>query len=77
MSVHFYSRIEHVAGPRGIRATIYQSLSRKSARIEIWKGSRRMDTRKASPARAQTRAGELLTFWGAEFPDQPGAEHGD
>ena len=66
MSVYFYSRIDNVAGPGGLRAAIYQSLSGKSARIEIWKGRRRIDTRKASPARAPQRAGELLTFWSSE-----------
>jgi len=69
MSVHLYRSIEIVAGPQGFRATIYQSLSGKSARVEIWSGRRRVDTRRASPARAPVRAGELLTFW-SETPDR-------
>ena len=66
MSVHIYSRIEHVAGTNGLRAVIYQSLSGKIASIEVWRGRRRMDTRRSSPKRAPARTGELLTFWSAE-----------
>jgi hypothetical protein len=66
MSVLLCSRIEHVAGFKGLRAVIFQSLLGKSASIEVWRGRRRMDTRRASPKRAPARVGELLTFWSAE-----------
>jgi hypothetical protein len=57
-------RIETITG-RSCRAEVFYAVSGKSARIEIWsldKG-RRLDTRRASPARAEKRARELLDFW--------------
>jgi hypothetical protein len=65
MSVSICSRIEHVAGPRGFRAAIFVSFSGKSASIEVWRGRRRMDTRRTSTTRAPQRAGDLLNFWSA------------
>ncbi|MGH8261391.1 MAG: hypothetical protein ACREUG_17045 [Steroidobacteraceae bacterium] len=61
MRMHPYRRIETVTGPRGITATIYVAMSGKSARIEVSEpsvlgGTRRVDTRRCSPARASERA---------------------
>lgn len=69
-NINFYSRIETVPGER-VTATIYHSLSRKSARIEVWTADkrRRLDKRRCSPARAQERAQELIKFWSADQPN--------
>jgi hypothetical protein len=68
MSVKLCRSIDTVAGPRGYHATIAVPITGKSARVEIWRGQRRMDTRRCSVARAAERVGELLEFWSADQP---------
>lgn len=63
MTVHFYRRIEQIAGPNDCRADIYYPLKGQSVLIQIWKNSRCLDSRRSSPRRAPHRAAELLAFW--------------